>query len=166
MTITDFVKRIEFYTPATYTFWSGIERSMYNAEKTISNTMLLVTPREWPSDWRLWCSHDISIELWFGLLIDIQTTTGGTQQHKPYSNTEVIQSLHALANDTIADITADKGMHVLTSKYEFFDSPDGQSVNRQVWLKCSMSVRLWSSPVTFDNTIFTFDSTLITFDND
>lgn len=165
MTITDFVKRMAFYTPASYTFWSGLDRSMYNAEKAISNTMLLVTPREWITDWRPMCSNTVDIELWFGQLIEITSTTGGTQQHKPYSNMEVNQLLQEVANTTIETITTDKAIHVLTSKCEFFDSPDGQSVNRQIWLKCSISLRLWNIPTTFDNSIFTFDSQLITFDN-
>ena len=144
MTITEFVNRIELYLPTGYTFWSGLHRSSYNQEKLIEDTMLVVFPNPYPSQWRSFCNYNIDVEIWLGKMVNINNSVEGSYQVDPYSPLDVVQEMHLLADALIDDLNDDQYFNVMeVQPYEFFDSPDGKSVNRQVWLKVNVKLKAW-----------------------
>ena len=144
MTIKEFLNKIEDYTPTDYNFWAGLHRTHYNNKKTVDDTFLVVFPNPWPAQWRNQCSHTIDIEMWLGHVVDIKKTMTGEYQQDPYSPIDIIANLHIEANDLLASINTDSNLTVLSvDPFEFFDQPDGASVNSQVWLKIKASIRIW-----------------------
>ena len=144
MTIKEFLNKIEDYTPSGYAFWSGLHRTHYNTNKTVEDTFLVVFPNPWPAQWRSQCSYTVDVEMWLGHVVDIKKTVEGEYQHDPYSPIDILANLHIEANDLLASINTNAYLSVLNvDPFEFFDQPDGASVNSQVWLKIKASIRIW-----------------------
>ena len=144
MTIKEFLNKIETYTPDGYTFWSGLHKSAYNQKKTVSDTMLVVFPNPYPSQWKGFCSYDIDVEIWFGKVVNLKNTSVGEYQQDPYSPIDIVSNLHLLADTFATALGGDEYLSLLgVEPYEFFDAPDGQSVNQQVWLKTKIKLRAW-----------------------
>jgi len=143
MNITAYLNRLEDYTPTGYTFWTGLHREAYNMEKTIQDTMLVVYPNPYPSDWRTHCSDTITQEIWFGMMVNLKREAT-EYSHAPYSGISVVQTIHDLADDFIASLNTDPYIAVNSVEpYTFHDSPDGKGVNRQVWLQVTLNLRIW-----------------------
>jgi hypothetical protein len=150
MTIVEFSEILQSYTPTGWSFWANHLRSAYNYERDIQNTMQLVLPRAWPSRWRETCEHTATVELWFLKLVELKKETEGTQQHDPYSSLEERHLLHQLADEVIEQINTNDKIQVLNVKpYNFFDSPEGRNVNRQILLQCEIELRVYDIE-TFD----------------
>ena len=148
MNIETFVNRIETYTPTGFTFWCGLRRAHYNTEKTIGNVMLMVLPASWPAMWREGCRYRINFELWFGVVEPINRTTIGTQQHDPYSALEDVQGIHDTARAVLAAIGLDAYISVVNEpNMVFYDQPDGQSVNSQIWLQVPIEANVYKIQV-------------------
>ena len=145
MTLSEFSAYIETYAPAGWTFWAGGHRETYNQEKQITDTMLLVLPNPYPVDWRGACKFEIEFSLWFGKLIEIKRTTTGEQQHDPYSPLELRSGLYTTVAEVIEELsTCDSIKVVSVTNGTFYDSPDGKSVNRQVWLEVPIKAVIYS----------------------
>jgi len=143
MTITQLIDTLETYTPTGYEFWSGLHRSAYNQEKTVADTMLVVFPNPYPANWRPLCSNIVDVEIWFAKLVPVKRTTTESNQHNPYSPIETVQEMHDLVNVFVLATSADQYLQVMeVQPMEFFDSPDGQSVNRQVWIKTILKLKV------------------------
>jgi len=144
MTITEFSDIIETFTPSGFEYYATGSQTNYNMEKSINDTMLLVLPNPYPSWYRGECYNDMDLEIWFGHLIDIKKTASGTEQHNPYSSLEVRDYMHSLANTMLDSLKDHDSIQVLeANNYEFYDSPDGKSVNRQVWLKIPITAKIY-----------------------
>lgn len=142
MTITDFVNKIGTYAPTGWTFYAG-GTNKYNMEKAITDTMLMTLPN-WPLQFRFGQVTTVTFELWLGKLQEIARTTTQTQQHNPYSPIEIVQAIHNELEEVVSNIDKDEFLAVQsTTPMEFFDSPDGQSVNRQVWAKTTITMKVW-----------------------
>lgn len=152
MNLETFSSIIEQYTPTGYTFWAGGRREQYNIEKQISDTMLLVLPNPFPVNWREACSQKVTFSLWFGKLIEIKRTTTGEQQHDPYSPLELRSGLYGIAEQVISNLNGNQYVQVVTeaSMGTFYDSPDGKSVNRQVWLEVPVTAIVYNAGDSFD----------------
>lgn len=145
MNILTFSQKIETATPTGYTFWAGHTREAYNMEKTISDTMLLVLPNPYPAQWRAGCSYTVDFSLWFGKMYEIYQSTTRTQQHNPYSAIEERKNMHDIVNDTMAMINADEAIAITeVQPIQFYDSPDGASVNRQVWAEVRIKAKVYN----------------------
>lgn len=148
MTLQQFSGILEQYTPNGYEYWAGHNRSAYNIEKTISDTLLVVLPNPFPVQWREKCWHTISLQLWFGKLVELKSTTTGEQQHDPYNPIELRDGLYNTAADYLAQLNTDQYVQVQQELIQgtFYDSPDGQSVNRQVWLQVPVTLKVYKVP--------------------
>jgi len=145
MNITDFVARIGNYKPDGYEFWAGHLKSNYNMEKQVNNTLLLVVPNPFPANYRGSCYIDVRCEIWLGKIVPIKRTTEGTHQHDPYSPLEDRKQVQDIMTQLVALINADEWLAVVSPQVAvtFYDSPDGESVNRQVWGSVDIMVRAW-----------------------
>jgi hypothetical protein len=73
--------------------------------------------------------------------------------HNPYSGIGVVQEMHDLADAFIDSISEDDYISVKeVEPYMFYDSPDGKSVMRQVWLKVNLTLKVWkfSGEITYN----------------
>ena len=157
MKLTQFAAIIENYTPDGFTFWAGHARGNYNMTKDVSDTLLLVLPNPYPSMYRDECWHQVEFELWLGKLIEIKRTTEGTQEHRPYSSFETRQEVYDIADSMLYEMKQDDKLQLVTvNPMVFHDSPDGESVNRQVWLQIPVTAKIWMTNDEFDYT-FNFD---------
>jgi len=144
MNLEIFTSIVEQYTPDGYTFWAGGKREEYNQMKEISDTMLLVLPNPYPVNWRERCSHKIEFSLWFGKLIEVRRTTTGEQQHNPYGPVELRSDLYGIAEQVLSAINGNQYFQVMDAIVgTFYDSPDGKSVNRQVWLEVPVTAIIY-----------------------
>jgi hypothetical protein len=147
MTLQEFSEILEQYTPEGFTYWAGHNRAMYNAEKQISDTLLVVLPNPYPVEWRAKCWYTVQVQLWFGKLLTIKPTTTGDQQHNPYSPIEVRDEVYNIADEYLEQLNTDYNIQVNQDVIQgtFYDSPDGQSVNRQVWLQVPVTLKVYST---------------------
>ena len=170
MNLELFTDIIDQYTPTGYEFYVTGKRENYNLDKSINDTMLMVLPNPFPLNWRENCYRVVSFSLWFGKLINIKRTTTETQQHNPYSPLEDRSDMYKMVEDVVEGINTDQYMQVINDvEVTFYDSPDGKSVNRQIWLEVPLTIRLWNVTdfeyVTFDSEDVTFGGESVTFKN-
>lgn len=149
---------LESFTPTGFEYWAGGSRSEYNMKKKINDTMLVVLPNPFPLQWRSMCWHTVKLSVWFGKVIDLKRTTTGEQQHDPYSSIELMDGMYDTANDFLAQLNANDYIQVFQDITEatFYDSPDGKSVNRQVWLEVPLTLKIYWTGDSFD---YYFDQT-------
>ena len=158
MNIETFVNRIETYTPTGFTFWCGLRRAHYNTEKTIGNVMLMVLPASWPAMWREGCRYRINFELWLGVVVDLSRVVELTQQHNPYSPLESVAYIHQVARELIEAVSQDTYISVLNEpNMIFYDQPDGQSVNSQIWLQVPIECDVWKVAAS-DDVVYVINS--------
>jgi len=147
MKLTQFAAIIENYTPDGFTFWAGHARGNYNMTKDVTDTLLLVLPNPYPAHWRDACWYEVTFELWLGKLIEVKRTTEGTEEHRPYSSIETRQGIYDIADAMITDMKdADYLQLITVDPMVFHDSPDGESVNRQVWLQIPVTAKIYIQP--------------------
>ncbi len=152
MNLQLFTSIIEQYTPSGYEFYASGKRENYNMKKSINDTMLMVLPNPFPINWREQCHKEIEFSIWLGKVIEIKRTTEGEQQHDPYSPLEERSGMYEVAKGIIEAMNNSEYITVVNENAEgtYYDSPDGKSVNRQVWLEIPLNVRLFNIGQTFD----------------
>lgn len=151
MNLELFTDIIDQYTPTGYEFYVTGKRENYNLDKSINDTMLMVLPNPFPLNWREECHKVIDFSLWFGKLIDIKRSDIGTQQHDPYSPLELRSGMYDIAKSVLESMNNSEYITILGDMNgTFYDSPDGKSVNRQVWLEVPISIRLFYIGDSFD----------------
>lgn len=152
MNLQQFSRLLEQYAPDGFAYWAGHNKSSYNTEKTISDTLLVVLPNPFPVQWRDRCWHTVTMQLWFGKVVDVKTISIGEQQHDPYNPIELRDGLYMIAADYIAQINSNDYIQVQQEIVQgtYYDSPDGQSVNRQVWLQVPLTLKVYQPEGGFD----------------
>jgi len=151
MNLELFANIIESYTPDDWEFWAAHKREEYNLDKSINDTMLMIYPNPFPVNWRDKCWYNLEMALWFGKLVDIKRDTTGQQQHNPYSPLELRSGMYDIAKDVIQNMNNSDYIQVLPDvSGTFYDSPDGKSVNRQVWLEVPITVKFYNIGDSFD----------------
>lgn len=150
MNLGQFTSIIESLTPAGYDFYAAHNRDVYNTQRDIQDTCLLVWPNPYPTLWRSGCRHKLTFSIWLGKMDDIKKS-GGIQQHANYSPLELRAGMIDTARELIENINDNEYMRVIRdSMVTFYDSPDGRSVNRQVWLEIPIEVEVNNPPAGFD----------------
>jgi len=144
MTIEQFSGIIETCKIAGWDYYASGDRNSYNRVKqTVDNTMILVLPSDYPTWYRGECSQPISFEIWLGEKRNIKQTTTGTQQHNPDSPIEQRDIMMAYAKTILQSISeADHILLLEAPIATFYDAPEGQSVNAQMWLKIPIKAKI------------------------
>lgn len=149
MNILQFTQIIEAITPTGWEFYASGQRTDYNRDRSVNDTMVLVLPNPYPVWYRDNCSHQITFELWFGVKVDLKRTTTGTQQHNPNAPVELRDTMNDYAR-TALEALKDNAYITLeqVQPATFYDAPEGQSVNSQVWLQVPITARVWFKQLT------------------
>jgi hypothetical protein len=152
MQITALINKIKERIPVGWMFWAGMNRTDYNREKTVQDTMLMIIPRRYPVEWRPQCSYEVDTEFWFGKVTPILRSANQMQQHNPNEPVEAMQALHTTAEIFIANVNKDKHIQVLKCDFaEFFYASEGKSINAQYWLRVPVTLKLYHFAEEFDN---------------
>ena len=152
MNLTQLSAILESYTPEGFEYWAGGSRNEYNLKKSINDTLLVVLPNPFPVQWRIKCWHTVKFSFWIGKLIDLKSAATGEQQHNPYSSLELMDGLYSIAKTYIEELNGNDFLQVAAEPIEgtFYDSPDGKSVNHQVWLEVPLTLKIYWTGNTFD----------------
>ena len=151
MQITQFINKISDYTPKDWNYWAGINRTDYNREKQVKDTMLLILPRNYPIFWRPNCIYKVNVEFWFGKVRPLFKSALQMQQHNPNEPIENKQALHTTAEIFISQLNEDSNIQIHEcSDGEFFYSSEGKSINSQYWLRVKATLKISNFDSGFD----------------
>lgn len=143
MQITTLINKVSAHVPSGWAFWAGINRTDYNREKNIQDTMLMLISRRYPVEWRLKCGYEVETEFWFGKVTPILRSAMQMQQNNPNEPVEMIQAMHTTASVFIANLNRDAQIQVLHCDYsEYFYASEGKSINAQFWLRVPVTLKL------------------------
>ena len=157
MKISQFVSICEQCMPDGWTLWAGGSAAQYNMEKDVSDVFAMIIPR-WPATWREGCVNTVRVEFRLFKYTDIEPL-GNIQQHNPYNGIELIEALHAAANDFLTDLNETTSVQVTSvTDYDFLDMPGGPTVNAQAQLQFVATLNVWKVAEQFDY-FFDFDLT-------
>ena len=144
MTIKQLIDEIGTYKPTGWTYYAGHTAEAYNAQRVITNTMVLVIPNPYPLFWRDQCTEKIKIKVLFMQLMPIfDTTVTGTQQHTPWSSAEDRAAIYTTVETAVkAMVESTKFGITWVSPVKFYDSPDGATVNRQMMAEVEIEMQI------------------------
>lgn len=163
MNILQFTNIIESVTPAGWEFYATGQRTDYNRDRSVNDTMVLVLPNPYPTWYRQECSRRVEFSLMLFKVVPIKRTTTGTQQHNPNSPIELRDGIMAEVRGVLRAINETAYMQVVQApQATFYDAPEGQSVNSQVAMEVNITADIYKIALTMDATTITMDTTAIT----